>query len=221
VSSLFKRTFSTSLSNDELILFDALFDVWDTPESLLPENFATAFNLAYTHDLDGAGVRTTIQGLIERGLIQCRVERTPTKEIMWLALTAAGGELWALEREPVWERFCQDASWPAEPCDGSWTVCVRSPSLETARAFLETSIRCGLYDVSPQHITEVTTEEALIPWRGFSIVYELRAPLAPPESVDVDWARYERERRWWRTVSELDSLELGPPRRSALDADPS
>jgi hypothetical protein len=67
-------------------------------------------------------------------------------------------------------------------------MCVRSPSVETARAFLETGIRCGLYDVTPQHMTEATTGVALIPWRRFPIVYELRAPLATPESVDVDWA---------------------------------
>jgi hypothetical protein len=208
VSSPFKRTFCTSLSNDELILLDALFDVWDTPESLLPQNFATAFNLPYAHDLETAGVRTTIEGLIERGLIQSRVERTHAKEITWLALTAAGGELWTLEREPAWDCFCQDASWPAEPGDGCWMMCVRSPSLDTARAFLETGIRCGLYDVTPHHITEATTGEALIPWRRFSVVYELRAPLATRESVYVDWARYQRERRWWRTISELESLEL-------------
>jgi hypothetical protein len=207
VSSRFKRTFCTSLSNDELILFDALFDVWDTPESLLSENFATAFNLPYTHDLDTAGVRTTIEGLIERGLIQTRVERTPAKDITWLALTAAGGELWTLEREPAWDRFCDDASWPTGAHDGPWMMCVRSPSLETARAFLETAIRCGLYDITPQHMTEATTGEALIPWHSFPVVYELRAPLATPQSVDVDWARYQRERRWWRTVSELESLE--------------
>jgi hypothetical protein len=207
VSVRFNRTFCTSLSNDELILFDALFDVWDTLESLLPKNFVTAFNLPYTHGLDAGGVRTTIERLIERGLIQSRAERTPSTEITWLALTAAGGELWTLEREPAWDRFCDDASWPADPDDGSWLMRIRSPSLETARAAMRTGIRCGLHAVTAQHITEATTEEALIPWRRFPIVYELRAPLATPAPVDVDWARYERERRWWRTLSELASLE--------------
>jgi hypothetical protein len=91
--------------HDELILFNALFDVWDTPESLLPVNFATAFNLPYTHDLDTADVRTTIGGLIERGLIQSRVGRSPQKRSRG-SLRAAGGELWTLEREPAWDRSC-------------------------------------------------------------------------------------------------------------------
>jgi hypothetical protein len=52
----------------------------------------------------------------------------------------------------------------------------------------------GSMMVTPQHITEATTGEALILRHRFPIVCELRAPLATPESVDVDWARYERER---------------------------
>lgn len=207
MDSRFTRTFRTSLSDSELILFDALFDVWDTPESLLPSNFAGAFNLPYTHDLDTPGVRSTIEDLIERGLIQSRVEPTRAREIRWLALTAAGGELWALEREPAWDRFCQDASWPTDSRDGSWMVRVRSPSLETARAFLETGVRCGLYTAAPQRMTEATITEALIPWRRFPIVYELQVRLAAPESGAVDWALYQRERRWWRTIPELDTLE--------------
>ena len=69
------------MSDDELILFAALFDVWDTLESLLPENVRTAFNLPYTDDLDAAGVRTAIDGLTDRGLVQSRVAWTPAHAI--------------------------------------------------------------------------------------------------------------------------------------------
>jgi hypothetical protein len=216
VNSRFERTYRTSLADNELILFDALFDVWDTPESLLPANFRSAFNLPYTHDLDPAALRITIEGLIERRLIQRRVERAAAREIVWLALTPAGGELWALEREPAWDCFCQDASWPIDSPDGPWMMCIRSPSLETARAFLESGIQCGLYAVTPQAITEATTREALIPWRPFPTIYELRAALATPQAGVVDWALYERERRWWRTIPELATLQ-GRPRTTRWD----
>lgn len=202
--TVFKRTFRTSLTDDELMLFDALFDVWDTLESLSPENFSVSHNLPYTHGLDAAAVKGTTERLIQRGLLQCRTKHGSRGNITWLALTAAGGSLWTVEREPVWDQYCTDASWPNETAEGSWTLSVRSPRLETARAFLNTARRCGLYDVSlEQLITTESVVEELIPWHTFGAMYELRVPVSSPASQPVDWVLYERERTWWHNIREL------------------
>jgi hypothetical protein len=204
----FKRTHRTALTDDELMLFDAMFDAWDTPESLLPENYRTSHNLPYCHGLDAAALRRVTQALIDGGLLRSRTERGPRGDMTWLALTERGGALWTLEREPLWDRYCIDSSWPTEPDDGSWTLSVRSPVLETAQAFLNAARRCNLHDVDLDRVTvEMKPREALVPWRMFEDVYELRTRVPRPESGPVDWGLYEKERTWWRTVLELGGLE--------------
>ena len=204
MSAVFRRTFRTSLTDDELMLFDALFDAWDTLESLSPENFCVSHNLPYTHGLSAGAVT---QGLIQRGLIRCRTEHGPAADFTWLTLTAAGGSLWTLEREPVWDRYSTDGSWPSDTGDGSWTLSVRSPRLDTARAFLNTASRCGLHAVSLELLPrETTSVEDLIPWHIFEVVYELQVPVSSPRSERVDWSLYEKERSWWRTIRELGTV---------------
>jgi len=196
-----------SLTEDELILFDVLFDKWDTLESLFPENFSTSHNLPYRHSLDEGGVRGVVESLIQRELIQRRTERRSRRDITWLTLSAAGGSLWALERQPVWERFCTDSSWPSDNDDGIWTLSVRSPSVETARAFLNTATSCGLYTVGTAQQPIVTTSpDELIPWRTFEVVHELRVPVSSPVTTFIDWDQYQRDRFWWRDVPELLTL---------------
>src|SRR5262245_2724597 len=99
-----------------------------------------------THGLDAPGVRRTIQALIDRGLVRSRTERGSRADITRITLTEGGGELWTAERDPPWDRFCVDSSWPVEAVDGRWMLSVRSPALETARAFLNTAVAIKLYD---------------------------------------------------------------------------
>jgi hypothetical protein len=47
---VFRRTFRTFPTDDELMLFDALFDAWDMLESMSPENFSVSHNLGYPTD---------------------------------------------------------------------------------------------------------------------------------------------------------------------------
>jgi hypothetical protein len=84
---------------------------------------------------------------------------------------------------------------------------VRSPRLETARALLSTARRCGLHAVSfEQPPRDTTSVEDLIPWHIFEVVYELQVPVSSPRSERVDWALYEKERSWWRTIHELGTV---------------
>ena len=207
MTSSANRTGRTTLTGDELILFDALFDVWDTLESLFPQVFRSSRNLPYSHRLDEAGVRAVVEGLLQRGLIQQRIERGVSRDATWLTLTAAGGNLWTLERQPIWERYCEDTSWPDEASDGHWLLSVNSPSLETARGFLGTAAGCGLYKIeSAEEPTTIQPMDNLIPWRRFEAIHELRVSISSPGHTPVDWDRYRRERFWWRDVQELASI---------------
>ena len=204
-----RRTFRTSLTDDELLLFDALFDVWDTPESLLPENYRAWHNLPSGHGLDAAALTGTIQALIERDLMRSRTEQGPRGEMTWLGLSDRGGGLWEFEREPPWSLYCTDGCWPSEAGDGAWMLSVRSPALQTARAFLTVAERCKLYDVDPDLVTiGLSPGQELIPWREFAAVYEVRVPIAEPTSGSVDWIEYEKHRIWWRNIAELSGLAV-------------
>ena len=186
------------------MLFDGLFDVWDTLESLLRENYSTWHNLPYSHGLDAPALRHTLQGFLDRGLIQCRTEDRSGREMTWFALTERGGDLWTLERQPVWQRYCVDSCWPAETGGDAWLLSVRSPVVQTARAFLNAAVRCRLYEVDLKQVTvERKPAQALIPWKTFDVVYELRAPVSSPAGGQVDWGLYEKERTWWRNLNEL------------------
>ena len=203
------RTLRTSLTDDELILFDGLFDVWDTLESLLRENYSTWHNLPHSHELDASALTHSLQALLDRGLIQSRTEHRSGRDMTWFALTERGGDLWMLERQPVWERYCVDDCWPAEAGGDAWLLSVRSPLFETASAFLNAAVRCRLYEVDMEHLTvERKPAEALIPWKTFDVVYELRVPVSSPAGGHVDWDLYEKERTWWRNLNELGELRI-------------
>src|SRR5215216_8014232 len=72
VGSYLRRTNKTSLSNEELLILDVLFDASDTFESLLKENYASWHNLPYTHTLETSLLRELIDKLISNGLITSR-----------------------------------------------------------------------------------------------------------------------------------------------------
>jgi hypothetical protein len=181
-------------AGDELLLLDVLFDADDTRESLRRANYGAWHNLRDSHGLDDAALARTVRRLRGAGLLRVGPR--------WLGLTPRGGALWSRARRPRWSRYCTDASFPT--ADGRWTLTVRSPSLATARAFLDVAVACGLYDADPGAASVLYLPRArLLPWRMFASVHELRVPLAGERTAPPDWDAYERRRVWWRTVAEL------------------
>lgn len=211
MADLLHRTGTTCLSNDELILFDALFDVSDTFEALRRDEFQTAHNLPHTHGLDDGSLERTLSRLRANGLLRRRRSRRKSLRsgtpLTWYTLTAKGGSLWARERRPRWSRFCTDSSWPVQSSD-RWLLSVQSPSLRTAKAFLAVATQCGLYDADPTTaVVRRHNDRRLVPWHVFRTVFELRLRLRRSESGTLfDPAAYERERNWWRSVVDLTTL---------------
>jgi hypothetical protein len=203
------RTSLTPLTDDVLLLFDALFDHVDVLDALRRDAYAACQNLPYTHGLDDAALDRTVEDLVRGGLLARRTER---RGRTWYGLTEAGGQLWEAERTPRWERFCCDSWWPDEE-SGHWRGAVWSPQASTAEAYLLAARRRGLH--APDVVWEAPTlsgHRRLVPWKTFDTVYEVRLRL--PRSMDepggvVDWAGYEGERTWWRSIGELATLSVG------------
>jgi DNA-binding MarR family transcriptional regulator len=200
------RSGRTPLSDAELYLFDALFDVIDRLGALRREEFA-ARNLPYTHDLDPAALDRAVRGLEQAGLVRLRPASRRPELGPWVQLTAAGGKLWELEREPDWAHFCQDSSAP-EGHAGRWLLRIRSTDARVAEAFLETAITCGLYAGDVTRLGRGQVRSRVVPWQRRRALVELRLPLqeAEPTVRLVDWATYEARRTWWRSIPELATL---------------
>jgi hypothetical protein len=203
------RTGGTSLTDDELFLFDALFDVKLPLYALRKEEFV-ALNLPYSHNLDPSELERTVRAFADAGWVRMTPHRRRPDLGPLIALTPAGGALWELERQPDWDRFCVDFSRP-EGSRGRWILRIRSPLAAVAERFLDAATACGLYAPMASRIARREVRARIVPWKPPRLLAELRAPLDAGESSrHVDWARYETLRSWWRSIPELSHGSSGP-----------
>ena len=205
VTSYLKRTNKTSLSDEELLILDVLFDARDTFEALLKENYGSWHNLPYTHGLETSLLRELIDKLVRNGTMKSYASR----DRLFYGLTESGGKLWEVERAPDWERYCIESSTVDE--DGNWTLSVESPAITTARAFLDCAKDCSLYRFNPDDLatsTDVDGKISIVEWRVFPAVYSISVQTYPlPEMNTVDWNEYESKRIWWRGLIELAKFQ--------------
>ena len=201
-----KRTNKTTLSDEELLILDVLFDAGDTFEALLKENYASWHNLPYTHMLETKLLRELIDKLLSNGIIKSYVSNNR----LFYALTAAGGKLWEAERTPDWERFCVDSSTVDD--HGNWTLSVESPSRTTAKAFVECAKDCSLYKFNADDMRTTTAIDgkiSTVEWRTFPAVCSISIQTYTlPEVNKVDWNKYENRRIWWRGLPELAKFQV-------------
>ena len=193
-----QRTHATELRDDELIVFDALFDTRVSPSALQREHFGERHNLGYVHQLSDAVLTSTLEDLCGRGLVA--VERS---ERTWVSLTPAGGGMWEAERTPDWQLYCSDSN---VETDGQWVLQVKAVDRGVGESFIEAGVTCGLFEAAVRKRTVGhRTSGLLVPWKQADY-YLLTAQVAPRRRT-IDWQRYETQRRWWRTVTELISLK--------------
>jgi len=200
------RTGQTPLTDAELYLFDALFEVTDRVGSLRREGFAT-LNLPYTHGLDAPELDALVLKLEEAGFVRLRRAKRRPDLGAWVTLTPAGGRLWQLERVPDWARFCSDSSRPEGPSD-EWVLYIRASVASVAEGFLETARACGLYAPLMPRLSRRHLRARVVPWKPPEPLIELRVPLRSEECSPriTDWAQYEAKRSWWRSIPELATL---------------
>ncbi|MBI5928626.1 MAG: hypothetical protein HY862_04915 [Chloroflexi bacterium] len=207
------RTYATNLSDDELILLDALYAGSIEFAGLLAENFREATELDYVHHFSYEELVQVVDGMVGRGVMDLlRMADDDEDEDIRVGLTGAGGGLWEQEREPDWQRYCVYFMGTEMDLDGNevWFAEVQSPTFDTAAEFLEVAIESGLFpevDLEQMEIQEYVGEN-LVGWRSFEVVLVLRVPCgAVEEDTPVDWDLYEEKRTWWTDLMEWGGLQ--------------
>ena len=202
------RTHSTDLTEDELLILDVMFECSVTYPMLRTCNFVPQFN-ARPHRLDDETLKSTLVSFGRRGITD--VDDGMFRGHHYISITPKGGELWASERQPKWERYCTD-SYPATirgrtimsvKCTTSW---VRDDFIRLQPEYSARTKSATISDIG------------LVHWRDFGKLYIGLASYAEPSKRTPDefyeWLprhqahieRVEKERSWWRTVGELQKF---------------
>lgn len=117
MQTLPRRTNATNLSDDELLLFDFLFDQSLSFHHLRIEDYSFHMNCLYSHSLTDADLELTLASLVARGFLNCRVGkiwRMETRNYVdgkIYTMTDSGGHLWELARRPDWDRYVATCRW--------------------------------------------------------------------------------------------------------------
>ena len=198
------RTNTTWLSDDDLIILDVIFDGGVPFQLLRQKNFQDVWNLTFSHNLADDELRWRLRRLCDRDVVG--TERYD--ERTFFCMTSIGGDLWSQERCPVWERFCSDRY--RTTSQGRTMMSVVAVSAKIRDDFV------SLWPMYPARRRTATIGDCgLVPWRSF---HQLHVGVATYVE-EHEWSRdefevwihrdrehetlLERERSWWRDVSEL------------------
>jgi hypothetical protein len=203
------RTNATWLSDDELVLLDVLFNAGTWVDLLTQESFHEQWNLGYSHQLNDNDLRTSVEKLCHSGVVRVDVGESDRLSGPCIQLTPHGGDLWSLERCPIWERYCMERY--SETSAGRTIMTVIAASPEVRDDYLR------VWPRYPARRREFTLYDyQLISWRQFPRLYVGAATYHEQRS----WSTFEeysayrtmfeehqqlvkRERSWWRGVREL------------------
>lgn len=211
----FQRTNATNLTDDELILFDAMFYGSVSLKQLRRQNeFEARFNFPYNHQLSDVELERTIVRLEERNLLRHEeTEHSKTDEKYNVyTLTPKGGRYWELEREPDWTQYYLD-SWYTPDDDaivqsnrgksvGKFSI--QSPRLAVVETYMS-EIFPLMEDELWSEQTEITLlhDVCLVPWKCFLDVYELTG-YSRLSNRTPNWKLVEeKKRRMWNGVNDL------------------
>ncbi|MEW4490623.1 hypothetical protein AB1L42_21235 [Thalassoglobus sp. JC818] len=198
------RTNTTSLSDDDLILLDVLFNGFVPFSMLCSDAFQFQGLLGYTHNLNDDELRCRLRRLVEHRVLEIKRDGNRTS----FGMTAYGGELWSQERCPIWDRYCRDYDSTGSEIRTMMSVVAVSPQIRDD--FLR------LYPLYPTRVRTATiSNHVLVPWITFPKLHVgIMTYVEETERTAEEYAVYsdrlrrhhaalERERSWWRSVSEL------------------
>lgn len=191
------RTGNTELSDDELLLFDFLWWIHVPRHFLYSDVYSIHMNVAYTHSMSNNEMDHTIQSLLERKLIVNRIESPDS-----FTLTPLGGSLWESERQPNWETYISDQGSHNEK---RFTCVALNDTI--GRLFIAGMFASGLIVPTSQIKCRAIYNYWLTPWKRMESAKLIRAEIRGQEPIEfTDWDPYELGRVWWRSVSELDTI---------------
>jgi hypothetical protein len=195
------RTSASDLDDDELILFDFLWDK-DAPINFLyADIFCLHANTPYSHSISDDQLRSRLLALVERNLLFVS-PALPAVAHAWgseegFGLTKKGFEAWEAERLPDWSRYIND-SWG----DNDFTVTAASKQIGIQ--FIEGCRKSGLLSMAaPEPTYSVEKDVQHFSWKTFDELHYFIIQTSYDESLVANWPLYERDRVWWRVTSEL------------------
>jgi hypothetical protein len=106
---MLKRSANSSLTDTQLVLIDPMFNSLIPPNALRASNYASAFNVRYSHSLSDQLLARTLSALVDEGVIQKLQRHNRTV----YGLTDEGGATWETERKPDWSAYCFVAVLPS------------------------------------------------------------------------------------------------------------
>ena len=203
------RTYATSLSDDELILFDTFWYGSTWAHLLYGEFFLEQWNLGYKHALSDEQLCKTIWSLFGRGLLTLWKDPCSRHNRLCVSLTDRGGELWSTERCPVWHRWATDSY--RETRRGKNALALSTLSRDTLDNLTETGTATHLWDISNARIRPFQTipNYRLVPWAPACELHVLIAIGLPDDSereFDANWQLWNQKRQFWRGVPELQKF---------------
>jgi hypothetical protein len=220
-----RRTSVTDLSDDELLLLDFFFDKRSVAGLARQNKYPVHMNVPYSHGLDDQQLRDTLKSLYQRQLLA----RYVFEGDFAYEMSPAGGALWELKRQPIWDRYCEILEKPLRPNDwnGSQLMTVLSPSLQTVQDYVEKALATGASkakDFPPKSRYRLLQRFRLdVYWKEFAEAHAILLRVFPDylsmdhskgEEFTVEqWAcrsaarnQLEANRTWWGTIGELDTL---------------
>ncbi|MCP4353788.1 MAG: hypothetical protein GY795_50725 [Desulfobacterales bacterium] len=212
MTSFLKRSFHTTLTDDEVIIFDVLFDRSVPLRNLEGgKEFEYFFNYP-SHRLEIVQLTDTLNKFINEGFMKTNIiaYEKLKKLCVYIELTEKGGKIWEKERTPNWENYIIDYQIRNE-IKNKEELYIYSLSLIVAEKFLNTAHKSKLYKMkNPENksISKIDgTKLGYIPWKKFSELYEIKTELSERVYINghpgIDWDIYWHEIEWWRDVSEL------------------
>lgn len=207
------RTLTTWLSDDDLLLLDAMFDCGVRFGHLRRDNYQLQWNLPYTHNYDDHQLQGRLDYLCQRQILQQQRAEGHT----YFRFTVQGGDLWSQERCPDWQRYCSDRY--KETLRNRTMISVVSVSASTRDDYLHlwpTHSSQISYDHPIRRRKFTVRNGTLISWLpatllhvGVATFVEVRQWKSGEEALTASkqereaWQEMERQRTWWREISEL------------------
>ena len=195
------RTSVTALSDDEVVICDALFDRHTTVELLAADNFSDIMNLPYDVQTKRSDIPGLLSSMCDRGILRAWTDvRFPSSA--YVELTEQGGDLWERERQPAWSSWLCSRT---EDVNGE-LLKISAGTAKVAERYLGVGIDVGLFRVADSAPEWKTENAAMIAsrWkRGHWVTLTIPLVGTRFENRQPDWEQYESRRIWWKSVPEL------------------
>lgn len=205
------RTGKTKLSDDELIIFDAVFDSSCSIDQLKRKGFDERFNFPYKHSLNDKDLIDCLDNLKSQNLVRIKAEINSKKS--FVELTAKGGKLWEIEREPIWEKYCEGWTYSPYREENKLLLEAVSPSLETLKDYLKVATEINLFGIGKDYKIEFASEKRKfivgLNWKRFPELHFATLTGNYEEKIPTknEWDYFYENLNWWGNVHELNILK--------------